>query len=384
MRNFNFLKIPKSLKGKTVLVRVDFNEPLEHGKLADSFRIKSTAPTIHDLVSRGARVVLLAHIEDPITKKQLSFKPLIGQLGRMLGQKIGFVSEYTEQAVMRALGKNKIVLLENVRFYKGEENNDPKFAQLLASFGDLYINEAFSVSHRAHASIVGVPCILRAYAGALFVREVKVLGDALSPKHPFLLIVGGAKFKTKFALLKKFLPKADAVFLGGVLANTFLAAHGIYVGASLVEKDALGAIKKDFLKSRKIILPFDVRVERSRSKNAFDVGAGERIFDIGFETTRELEGLARISKYVLWNGPLGYVEKGYDKSTRDLLGALSKLSKVKVILGGGDTLAVLDRIHLHQKFYHVSTGGGAMLDFLADGSLPGIDALMRAQKKMLK
>jgi phosphoglycerate kinase len=383
MRAFNFVAIPKSLRGKTAIVRVDFNEPIEHGKFTDSFRIRSTAPTIHDLLSRGARVVLIAHIEDPITKKQLSFRPLVGQLGRILGQKIGFESKYTQQAVARALEKNRVVLLENVRFNKGEESNDPKFARLLASFGDLYINEAFSVSHRAHASFVGVPRLLPAYAGALFTREVKVLGAALSPEHPFLLIVGGAKFKTKFALLKNFLPKADAIFLGGVLANTFLAAHDISVGASLFEKDSLGAIKKDFLKSRKILLPFDVQVSPAQSKSVFDVGPRERIYDIGSGTIQELAALATASKYVLWNGPLGYVEKGYDKSTRDLLRVLAKLPHTKVILGGGDTLSVLGHMKFNQKFYHVSTGGGAMLDFLSCGSLPGIDALVHkvARKK---
>ena len=248
MRTHTFVTTPKSLKGKTALVRVDFNEPLEHGKIADSFRIKNTAPTIKDLVRRGAHVVLVAHLGDAISKKQLSFKSHILQLSRMLGVKLGFVEEYSKRAITRGLLKNKVVLLENVRLQKGEEKNDAQFSKLLASFGDLYVNEAFSVSHRAHASIVGVPKLLPAYAGQLFSREVKILGAALQPTHPFLLIVGGVKFNTKFALLKSFIPKTDAVFLGGVLANTFLAAHDIEIGKSMFEASALGVIKKNFLK----------------------------------------------------------------------------------------------------------------------------------------
>ncbi|MEK7150682.1 MAG: phosphoglycerate kinase [Patescibacteria group bacterium] len=382
MRSFNIVTIPKSLKGKTAVVRVDFNEPTKNGKIADSFRIKNTAPLIKDLLRRGARVVLLAHLEDPITKKQLSFKSHTVQLSRILGQGLSFVEEYSRSAVQKGFLKNKVVLLENVRFHKGEEKNDTKFSNLLAAFGDLYINEAFSVSHRAHASIVGLPRLLPSYAGELFTHEVEALSTALHPARPFLLIVGGAKFDTKYALLKNFLPKADFVFLGGVLANTFLAAHSIEIGTSMYESHALPAVKKGFLKSKKILLPFDVRTARE-TKDVFDVSSKESILDVGPDTIQQLVSLAQISKYVLWNGPLGYVEKGYDKSTRELLNALSRLPKTKVILGGGDTLSVLDHMKLHKKFYHVSTGGGAMLDFLADGTLPGIEALKKS-KKVLK
>ncbi len=382
MRSFNIVTIPKSLKGKTAVVRVDFNEPTKNGKIADSFRIKNTAPLIKDLLRRGARVVLLAHLEDPITKKQLSFKSHTVQLSRILGQGLSFVEEYSRSAVQKGFLKNKVVLLENIRFHKGEEKNDIKFSNILATFGDLYINEAFSVSHRAHASIVGLPRLLPAYAGQLFMREVEALSVALHPARPFLLIVGGAKFDTKYALLKNFLPKADFVFLGGVLANTFLAAHDIEIGSSMYEGHALPAVKKGFLKSKKILLPFDVRTARG-TKDVFDVSSKESILDVGPDTIGQLVSLAQISKYVLWNGPLGYVEKGYDKSTRELLTALSRLPKTKVILGGGDTLSVLDHMKLYKKFYHVSTGGGAMLDFLADGTLPGIEALKKS-KKVLK
>ncbi len=378
MRQYKFVDIPKNLRGKTALVRVDFNEPLVGGRIKDSFRIKHTIPTIKLLLARGARIVLIAHIEDE-KKRQLSFKPLAREISRTLGMPVFFESSYDAARVRRAAEKN-IVLLENVRLHKGEEENDSAFAKLLASFADIYINEAFSVSHRNHASIVGVPRHLPAYAGLLFHREVEKLSHVLYPQKPFAVIVGGAKFETKFALLKKFVTRADAVFLGGVLANTFLAAHDLEIGKSLFEKKALGDIKKHFLLAKKIILPFDVRLDgKGRTASAFEVGKADHIYDVGPETIAILADIIQTAKTILWNGPLGYLEGGYDKGTRDLLRVLSR-AKGKVIVGGGDTLEVLDRTKVGKSFFHISTGGGAMLDFLADGALPGIDALRKNNK----
>ncbi len=378
MRQYKFVDIPKNLRGKTALVRVDFNEPLVGGRIKDSFRIKHTIPTIKLLLARGARIVLIAHIEDE-KKRQLSFKPLAREISRTLGMPVFFESSYDAARVRRAAEKN-IVLLENVRLHKGEEENDSAFAKLLASFADIYINEAFSVSHRNHASIVGVPRHLPAYAGLLFQREVEKLSHVLYPQKPFAVIVGGAKFETKFALLKKFVTRADAVFLGGVLANTFLAAHDLEIGKSLFEKKALGDIKKHFLLAKKIILPFDVRLDgKGRTASAFEVGKADHIYDVGPETIAILADIIQTAKTILWNGPLGYLEGGYDKGTRDLLRVLSR-AKGKVIVGGGDTLEVLDRTKVGKSFFHISTGGGAMLDFLADGALPGIDALRKNNK----
>lgn len=379
MRKESFIALPKKLSGATVLVRVDFNEPVKNGKIKDSFRIRSIAPTIKDLVRCSARVVLAAHFEDSVTKKQLSFKPHIAQISKIIGIPLAFSKTYSKKVVSTA----SAVLLENVRFQKGETANDVNFARALASLGDIYVNEAFSVSHRKHASIVGVTKFLPSYAGLLFQKEVVALSEALKPKHPFLLIIGGAKFSTKIALLKNFLPKADAVFIGGALANTFLKAHGLEVGRSVIEKDALGEAA-NFLRSQKIILPLDAYVAPRFAKSVFDVEAGEKIYDVGPKTVRRLSSLAQSARYVLWNGPLGFIEGGYEESTRRLLKNLAKLKKTKVIIGGGDTVEVLDEMRLHQHFYHVSTGGGAMLDFLADGSLPGIDAIASAQKRMHK
>lgn len=383
MRRPSLITFPNNLKNKTALVRVDFNEPLVRGSLADSYRIRESIPTIREVRRRGARVVLLAHLENPVTKKQLSTRVLVRPVSQLLGESIGFCREYSQSAVRRALMRNPIVLLENVRFQKGETENDAAFARLLAALGDLYINEAFSVSHRKHASIVGVPKYLPSYAGLLLRREANVLGSALEPPHPFLLIVGGAKFETKFTLLKNFLPKADGIFIGGALANAFLVAEDVPIGASLYEKDVLPLIKKHFLSSQKIMLPFDVRTAHATSKSVFDVGEREQIRDIGRETAQRLLEVARDSRFVLWNGPLGYIEKGFTEGTVQLLKGLARLPRTKVVLGGGDTLAVLGKLRLQKKFYHVSTGGGALLDFLAVGTLPGIEAL-RGQKRTKK
>ncbi len=380
MRKYDFIDIPKNLSGKTALVRVDFNEPLYGGRIKDSFRIKSTAPTIKLLRSLGAHIVLIAHIEDD-KKRQLSFKPLAREIGRMLGTPIIFESSLDISSVKNAADRG-VVLLENIRFDKGEEKNNLKFAKLLASFGDIYINEAFSVSHRNHASIVGVPKYIPTYAGQLFRREVERLSRALHPQKPFVVIVGGSKFDTKFALLKKFVSRADAVFVGGVLANTFLAAHDLEVGKSLFEKKALGDIKKHFLLSKKIMLPFDVRLgDKGKTASAFDIGKSDSIYDVGPETIGVLGDIVRDAKTILWNGPLGYLEGGHDKSTRDLLRILSRVNG-DVIIGGGDTLEVVDEMRIGKSFFHVSTGGGAMLDFLADGSLPGIVAIYKSKIDM--
>jgi phosphoglycerate kinase len=382
MRPRTIKKLPDirtaSVRGKRVLVRVDFNEPVKKGRIEDSFRIRESIPTISYLYKKGATIILAAHLEDPVTGKPLSFGKVALQLERILKMPLTFEKNY-ERAKKNETGK--IILLENIRFNKGEKDNDPAFARRLASLADAYVNEAFSVSHRAHASIVGVPKFLPAYAGFLLQKEVRALSQVLSPTHPFLFILGGAKFETKFNLLKRFIKNADAIFLGGTLANTFLAAHGVGVASSQYEKEALGVIQKHFLRVDKILLPLDARVKKHIPKSVFSLTGQDAIYDIGPESSHMLEGLAGMSRFILWNGPLGYTEGGYDESTKSTLRYLSRLKGAKVILGGGDTLAVLDEMGMHGKFFHVSTGGGAMLDFLADGALPGIDALMKSRKK---
>lgn len=372
----------KDLHGKRVLVRVDFNEPVVGKQFKDGFRLRATAPTIQYLLDSGACVIMVAHLEDNEKKVPIPFKKVLSSVEKNLGCKVTLVTEYTQVALDTVFkkGSKTPVLLENVRFHDGEKKNDQAFAKLLASFADIYVDDAFSAAHREHASIVGVPKYIPAYAGLLFAKELSVLSRALKPEHPFLLIIGGAKFATKFALLKRFVSKADAIFLGGVLANTFLKAHEVDIGDSLYEQDAIDDIQKHFLKSKKIILPFDARVSPGTiGRSVFEIEEGEKIGDIGPETIAVLAELARDTKYVLWNGPLGHIEEGFIDATRDLLKALAKLKKTKVILGGGDTLEVVDELRMQDSFYHVSTGGGAMLDFLADGTLPGIEALKRSR-----
>ncbi len=374
----------KSLQGKKVLVRVDFNEPIEGNKLKDGFRIRAARATIDFLLKKGARPIIIAHLEDDNTKLPVPFKKVLPSLEKHFGRSLLLVRDYAKRPIEHAFGiapKNSCILLENIRLVRGEKENDPNFASLLASVADIYVNDAFSVSHRKHTSIIGITKLLPSYAGLLFEKEIKMLLPVLRPSHPFLLIVGGAKFATKFSLLKTFIPKADGVFLGGVLANTFLKAHDIEIGQSVYESNALSDIKKHFLKSKKIILPFDVRTAHSpKSKSVFEVEKGEMIGDVGMETTLMIASLARDAKYVLWNGPLGFTKGGYSASTRGLLKALAKLKRTKVILGGGDTLEIIDKLKMHDEFYHVSTGGGAMLDYLADGTLPGIEALKKSTK----
>lgn len=384
MRAFRLVTTPHSLRGKTVLLRVDFNEPIKKGTIKDSFRVRNTAPTIKDFKKRGARIILASHLENTVLGAPVSFSRVSRQIEKMLREKLTVVKQYSRHALERAFVKTPTVLLENLRLHRGEEANSPAFAEKLASLADIYVNEAFSVSHRAHGSIVGVPRFLPSYPGPLFQKEIARLSEALKPPHPFLLIVGGAKFKTKFALLKNFLPKADAIFLGGVLANTFLRTHGISIGESVYEKEATRDIQKHFLKSKKIILPLDVIVsKKSPPRGIFDIETGEKISDVGPETVSWLLELSRDSRYVIWNGPVGFTEGGYEEGTRALLKGLAHLTRPKVILGGGDTLMVLDRLRLHHRFYHVSTGGGAMLDFLADGTLPGIEAIIKSQRSMV-
>ena len=351
----------KNIKGKRVLVRVDFNVPIKNGKILDTSRIDKAMPTLKYLIKKGARLILISHLGE--NGKQ-SLKP---------------VADYLKKFI-----KKDITLLENIRRFSGEMKNDSKFAKQLASLGDLYVNEAFSVSHRAHASIVGPPKYLPSYAGLQLEKEIKNLEAAFKkPKHPFLFILGGAKFSTKIPLIKKFLGRAsmdgarhdsaesaDAVFVGGALMNNFFKEAGVDIGKSVYEKKNFGL--KKLSKNPKIILPPDVIVYQ----NSF--------VDVGPYSVKLLEELIKKSKFILMNGPLGNYEKGFGKATEKILKAIIK-SRAKVIIGGGDTVSLLS--NLEPRTYNlkpnlfVSTGGGAMLEFLEKGTLPGIEALRVRSKE---
>jgi len=369
------IKDIENLKGKRVMVRVDFNVPIVDGKIVDDFRIKAALPTIEYLKKKGAIVILIAHIGDDGVK---SLKTVSVRLKKFVPN-LNFIesalfSDETKK-ILNNLKSGDVVLLENIRREPGEKTNSPSFARGLSRFGDIYVNDAFSVSHRVHATIVGITKHLPSYAGFQMLDEVNHLSKAFEPKHPFLFILGGAKFDTKIPLVKKFLRDADHVFIGGAIANDFFKQKGYEVGTSLVGDN--NSQIKPFLKSKNLILPIDVVAtvgSKNRNTKPNEVLATECIVDVGKETVLMLGGLIEKAAFILWNGPLGKYETGFGGSTESVLKLIAK-SKANSIVGGGDTVALITKLKLGDKIGFVSTGGGATLDFLAKGTLPGIKAL---------
>ena len=367
------VKSIKNIKGKYVLVRTDFNVPIQNNKIVDDTRIRAALPTLKLLKQKGAKIIIISHSTD----ETQTFAPIAKHLSKYM--KANFVPEIIGAKTMEARAKMKagdILLLENIRFDRGEKNNDVRFAKELARLADAYVNDAFPVSHRAHASIVGVPTYLPSYAGFQFEREVKELSRVLNPKHPFLFILGGAKIDTKLPLLKRYIKTADTVFVGGVLANNFFKTQGHSIGASKYDADApsLTALTKN----KKLILPNTVVVAekggKPRTTATNDVKPNEMILDIGLPSIEALVPIINKSKLILWNGPMGYYEGGYVQATEKLLMMLAK-AKGDTIIGGGDTSVLVEKKKLSKKFTFASTAGGATLDFLAKGTLPGIKAL---------
>jgi phosphoglycerate kinase len=363
------------LKDKRVIVRVDFNVPIKDGKVLDDFRIQKAVPTIEYLQKKGAKVILLSHLGSDGSE---SLKPVAVRLKKYIpkAQFIGtpIHSDDTDEA-LAAMKKGDVALLENIRRENGEKENTPSFARALSRFGDIYVNEAFSVSHRLHASIVGIPKFLPSYAGLQLLDEIKNLSKAFNPVHPFLFILGGAKFETKIPLIKRFLKNADTVFIGGALANNFFQAKGYDVGMSLV--DAGNFSIPSLLKNKNLLLPIDVEAvhgAKHRFTKPNDVHVDEQMLDVGPQTIDALKELVNKAKFILWNGPLGKYETGFGGATEKVLKAIA-LSKADSIIGGGDTVELVSKLKLESKLGFVSTGGGATLDFLAKGTLPGIKAL---------
>ncbi|HAE36982.1 MAG: Phosphoglycerate kinase [Candidatus Nomurabacteria bacterium GW2011_GWF2_35_66] len=370
------IKDIENLKGKHVIVRVDFNVPQDKdGKILDDFRIKSILPTVEYLQKKGAIVILVAHIGEGGEK---SLKPVAIRLKKYLPN-IKFIessifSDETKK-ITGTLKNGDVALFENLRREIGEKTNSPSFARGLSRFGDIYVNDAFSVSHRVHASIVGITKYLPSYAGLQLIDEINNLSKAFNPKKPFLFILGGAKFETKIPLIKKFLRDADHVFIGGAIANDFFKGKGYEVGTSLVS-DGMVQVKS-FFKNKNLVIPTDVVVTKgslSRNVKPSDVTHDECIVDIGKDSVEVIKGLIEKAQFVLWNGPLGIYESGFGSATENILKILSK-SKAVSIVGGGDTVALITKLKLGDKLGFVSTGGGATLDFLAKGTLPGIKAL---------
>lgn len=342
---------------KIVLLRVDFNVPIQRWKIVDDFKIRAHIPTIHDLLRRGAQVFLITHLEQNGIVPHLDF--VRRHLEHILRMKVGFLRGQIIAQLMPF--SEQVVLFDNIRLNSDEKKNDVGFARRLAHWGDVYINDAFAESHRPYTSIIGVPKFLPSFLGPLVKKEVLMLSKLFMPRHPFLVVIAGNKFATKEPLISKFLEKADHIFIGGALANTFLKARGNNIGKSIAEKIT---IHKKLLWNKKIILPTDFTV-----KNGV-------IYDSGPATAKILEDLVKKSKFILWNGTLGLCEKGFDFGTKSFAEALGK-SKAYKIAGGGDTVTAIHKFGLQKNFDFLSTGGGAMLEFLTTGTLPGIDAIKK-------
>ena len=365
------LKDIGNVDGKIALVRVDFNVPVEDDVVQDDFRIKSALPTIEFLKKAGAKVCIIAHSESNVEGEKSSLRPAYGVFKNIMD--CMFANTLDEAKML--LETNNVVLIENLRTNSGEKANDEVFAKELAGLADFYVNEAFSVCHRAHASIVSVPKFLPSYAGLQLEKEINELSKAFNPAHPFVFILGGAKFETKLPLINKFLEKADFLCIGGALSNDILKAQGKNIGKSLVSKAEIDL--SSVISSKKLMEVIDVVVENNGSietKKVEDILDGDNIMDAGVETVKLWEEKIRDGAFVLWNGPLGNFELGFDKGTLTLAQAIAS-SDAESIVGGGDTLSAIKKLNLESAFSFISTGGGATLDFLANETLPGIEVL---------
>jgi phosphoglycerate kinase len=384
------------LAGKRVLVRVDFNVPMEGGVITDDTRLRSALPTIHFLSSRGAKVILLAHFDRPKGKRvpEMSLAPVVAPLSVLLGQPVLFGEDCIGEGAFRAvsaLENGDVAVLENLRFHPGEEANDPAFVAELGAIGDLFVNDAFSAAHRAHASTEGIARLLPAYPGLAMRRELDMLDAALGkPLKPVLGIVGGAKVSTKLDLLNNLVRKLDRLAIGGGMANTFLAAQGHDVGGSLCEHD-LGDTAREIMASAKaagceLLLPVDVVVARevkpgtaTRTCGLDDVKAGDLILDAGPETVKRLLAAMDASKTLIWNGPLGVFEvPPFDMATvaaAKHAAALATAGKLTAVAGGGDTVSALNHAGVADDMTFVSTAGGAFLEWMEGKALPGVEAL---------
>ena len=378
-----------ALKNKRALVRVDFNVPLdEHGHVTDDTRIVASLPTIQFLIEQGAKVILCSHLGRPKGKDQkFSLRPVAARLEHLLGKPVTFIADCIGQPVERVVeGMNAgdVVLLENVRFYPEEEKNDPAFAKKLAAFGDVYVNDAFGSAHRAHASTEGVAKILPGVAGFLMEKELEYLGQALAnPARPFVAILGGAKVSDKIKVIENLLPMVDSLLIGGGMANTFLTARGVNLGQSLVETDKLDTAKALLAKAgTKIVLPVDAVIADKFDKDALNqvvdvnaVPSDWRMLDVGPQTIDAFAKILSDAQTVVWNGPLGVFEfPAFARGTVEIAKRLAQ-SRATTIIGGGDSAAAVEQAGVASKMTHISTGGGASLEFLEGRVLPGVAAL---------
>src|SRR5215467_431619 len=388
--------------GKRVLVRVDLNVPMQDGKVADSTRIEEVAPTLAELADKGGKIILLSHFDRPKGRDpNFSLRPVAAEVARLVKRPVAFADDCIgpkAEAAVAALKNGDIVCLENSRFHPGEEKNDKEFATKLAALGDMFVNDAFSASHREHASTTSIVAVsgLSAYPGRAMKSELDALARAFEhPEHPVTAIVGGAKVSTKLELLGHLLTKVETLIIGGAMANTFLAAQGKRVGKSLFESDLIGAaadiMSRAHALGREIVLPVDAVVARqlvthapSHVVSVDHVGADEMILDIGPRTIEHVVSVLARSKTLVWNGPFGAFEhKPFDNGTIEVAEAAAELTdagKLVSFAGGGDTVAALNIASAKERMTHVSTAGGAFLESLEGKTLPGVKVLLIGER----
>lgn len=344
---------PDELKGKRVLLRLDLNVP----SLEDVDRIKKSEPTITFLKNAGAKVIIISHI------------------GRDPKESLQAVAEYMNIPLVTEVPEDfQVVMLENLRQSSGEEANDEAFAKQFASYADIYVNDAFAVSHRAHASIVSIPKFLPSYAGLQMEQEIRYLSQAFNAEHPSMLVLGGAKFETKLPVIRKLLPIMDTIIIGGALANNFYKEMGYETGLSLIDDTVSIA---DLVHNSKIILSQKVIIENEQGqeeKNITEVSHADKIVDIAPSGLDEYYNLFKETRFILWNGPMGNYENGFTAGSKKIIDLITESGRTSIV-GGGDSVAMIEGLGLENKFTFLSTGGGAMLEYLANGTLPGIEAL---------
>ncbi|HLY04131.1 MAG TPA: phosphoglycerate kinase [Rhizomicrobium sp.] len=388
------------VKGRRVLVRLDLNVPMKEGKVADSLRLERQAPTVCELAEKGARVIVLSHFDRPKGKRveSMSLAPVATALAEAIGRPVAFADDCVGKAAEEAaagLRNGDVLLLENTRFHAGEEANDPDFAHAVAGLGDLFVNDAFSAAHRAHATTEGIAHLLPCAAGRAMQGELDHLHRALyRAERPLMAVVGGAKISTKIALVGNLVKQADVIVIGGAMANTFLAAQGCETGRSLCEKDQLETAREIMhtatARGAAVILPLDVVVAKEFKPNADcrivsvkDVAPGEMILDVGPQSIEEFARRLAFVRTLVWNGPLGAFEtppfeRGTVEAAR-LAAARTESGQLLSVAGGGDTIAAFNMAGVVDKFSYVSTAGGAFLEWLEGCELPGVAALSKQE-----